>query len=90
MNSFLPSQVKLWNALPNEMEQNPSISNLKHFLSTKSLRRKIPPLSLAVAANTFCTQVQLTKRYPAFSQYREEPKLSMHRNHQTLLYSLSS
>lgn len=45
MNSFLPSTVKLWNALPNEMEQNPSISNLKHFLSTKSLRRKIPHLS---------------------------------------------
>ena len=42
MNSFLPSTIKLWNALINEIKQNPSISNSKHILSTKSPRRKIP------------------------------------------------
>lgn len=42
MNSFLSSTIELWNALPNEIKQNPSISNFKHFLSTISSRRTIP------------------------------------------------
>ena len=42
MNSFLPFTIELWNALPNEMKQNPSRSNFKHFLSTKRPRREIP------------------------------------------------
>lgn len=46
MNYFLPSFFKLWNALSNEIKQYPSISNLKHFLSTKSPRRKNPPYYL--------------------------------------------
>ena len=46
MNSFLPSTIKIWNALSNEIKQNRSISNFKHFLSTKSPRCKIPPYYL--------------------------------------------
>ena len=35
-DSFLPSTVKIWNKLPINVQQNPSLSNLKRFLRSDS------------------------------------------------------